>query len=72
MDREQAKTAATADRSSPEQVAILRDNELTPAAANVRRELEERFWVALERLGDDEREIILMRHYEHLGNAEVA
>lgn len=50
----------------------LADGELTPAAANIRRELEQRFLAALEQLEDDDRDIILMRHYEHLGNGEVA
>ena len=50
----------------------LPDGELTPAAANIRRELEERFLAALSQLEEDDRDILFMRHYEHLGNGEVA
>jgi RNA polymerase sigma-70 factor (ECF subfamily) len=46
--------------------------ELTPAAAALRRELEDRFWAALEELDEADREIVLMRHQEQLGNSEVA
>jgi RNA polymerase sigma-70 factor (ECF subfamily) len=34
--------------------------------------LEERFLAALSQLEEDDRDILLMRHYEHLGNGEVA
>jgi RNA polymerase sigma-70 factor (ECF subfamily) len=60
------------DRSSMDLAAQLEDAELTPAAENIRRELEHRFRVALDELGEDDREIILMRHFEHLGNSESA
>lgn len=73
IDRERPLTApAFADRSSLELAAQLVDRELTPAAASIRRELERRFFEALEQLGEDDREILLMRHSEHLGNSEVA
>jgi RNA polymerase sigma-70 factor (ECF subfamily) len=60
------------DRSSMDLAAQLKDHELTPAAANIRRELERRFLAAIEQLDEPDRELILMRHYEHLGNSEVA
>lgn len=73
VGREQAlHTAAAADRSSLDLAAQLCDMELTPAAATLRKELEDRFWVALEHLDEQDREIILMRHQEQLGNSEVA
>lgn len=72
VDREQQMNVQFGDQSSLDLAAHLRDHELTPAAANIRRELEERFLAALERLSAEERDIILMRHYEHLGNSEVA
>ncbi len=73
VDREEPLAApATMDRSSFDLAAELRDSELTPAAANMRRELEKRFLGALDQLSDDDRDIILMRHYEHLTNSEVA
>ena len=61
-----------ADCSSMDLAAQLKDHELTPAAANIRRELEARFLAAIEQLDEQDRELILMRHYEHLGNSEVA
>ena len=73
VDRERSLTAPEyADRSSLDLAAQLRDPELTPAAATIRRELERRFLTALQELDDDDREIIVMRHVEHLGNSEVA
>ena len=73
VDREQPLAApGMADRSSFDLAAQLRDPELTPAAAAIRRELEHRFLGALDELTDEDREIILMRHCEHLTNSEVA
>jgi RNA polymerase sigma-70 factor (ECF subfamily) len=60
------------EHSSLDLAAALRDPELTPAAASIRRELEHRFLQALDELSDDERDVILMRHFEQLGNSEVA
>jgi len=60
------------DRSSFNLAAQLRDAELTPAAAAIKEELEQRFWEAIDTLEDVDREVILMRHAEHLGNNEVA
>ena len=34
--------------------------------------MEQRFLDALNQLDEDDREIIMMRHFEHLGNGEVA
>ena len=73
VDREQpANAPAFDDRSSIELLKILSADGLTPAAAAIRRELQERFNLALVELSDDDREIILMRHFEHLTNHEVA
>lgn len=73
VGREQAMRAAgTADRSSLDLAAQLCDMELTPAAATLRKELETRFWSAIENLDEQDREIVLMRHQEQLGNSEVA
>lgn len=72
VDRERSLNAAFSDQSSLNLAAQLRDHELTPAAATIRRELEERFLAALAQLADDDREIIVMRHHEHLSNSEVA
>ena len=72
VDREKRLNASYSDQSSLDLAGQLRDHELTPAAATIRRELETRFLTALQDLGDDDREIILMRHQEHLTNTEVA
>ena len=73
VDREQPLAGGGfADRSSFDLAAQLRDRELTPAAATIRRELHRRFLDALDELSDEDREVILLRHVEHLGNTEVA
>lgn len=73
VDREQGMSVpGTGGHSSINLAGLLPDAELTPAAAALRRELEERFLLALEHLEEDDREIILMRHVEQLGNTEVA
>lgn len=72
VDRERPLQARFGDQSSLDLAAQLPDQELTPAAATIRKELEERFLEALDQLGDVDREIIVMRHVEHLGNGEVA
>jgi RNA polymerase sigma-70 factor (ECF subfamily) len=60
------------DRSSLDLAAQLRDPALTPAAEALRREIQCRFQAALLRLDDDDREIILLRHFEQLTNSETA
>ncbi|HZW29631.1 MAG TPA: sigma-70 family RNA polymerase sigma factor [Isosphaeraceae bacterium] len=76
IDRERALGTCTAggyeDRSSLDLAAQLRDPALTPAAEALRHELQSRFQAALLRLDDDDREIILLRHFEQLANGEAA
>jgi RNA polymerase sigma-70 factor (ECF subfamily) len=72
LDREQQAGPAPGDKSSLELAAQLRDPELTPAAATLRKELHERFVEAIDRLEDEDREILLMRHFEQLTNSETA
>ena len=73
VDREQAVTSlAHDDQSAADLAQLLQDAELTPAAATVRREMEQRFLEAVNQLSDSDREIIMMRHFEHLSSAEVA
>ena len=45
---------------------------MTPAAAATWRELERRFAEAVEKLEPQDREIVLLRHFEHLSTAEAA
>ena len=71
--REQSLAApGEIDRSSFNLGAQLMDAGVTPAAAAIRGELEQRFWDAIDELDDADREIILMRHAEQLGNGEIA
>lgn len=73
VGREQSLApAGGADQSSFDLAAQLRDMELTPAAAALRNELVNRFWSALDQLDQEDREIVLMRYSEQLGNGEVA
>jgi RNA polymerase sigma-70 factor (ECF subfamily) len=60
------------DRSSMELAGQLMDPERTPASAAIQEELQRRLHAALQQLDDDDREVILMRHFEQLGNQEVA
>ena len=60
------------ERSSLNPIAQLRDLELTPAAMLLRKEFAERFHQAVERLSDDAKEIVLMRHAEQLTNSQAA
>ncbi len=73
VDREQNMSGiGTDEQSAADLAALLKDAELTPAAAALRKEMEARFLVALDQLEENDREIVVMRHFEHLGNSEVA
>jgi RNA polymerase sigma-70 factor (ECF subfamily) len=73
LDREQPIVpAAWADRSSIELAAQFLDRQATPASAALRHELARRLAQAVATLDDDDRDIILMRHYEQLSNQEVS
>lgn len=72
LDREQPLHGPGWDESSRDLLHDLADAELTPAAATIRRELEQRFLQAIDQMDEDDREVLLMRHFEQLGNNEVA
>lgn len=73
LDRERSlATPQFGDQSSFDLASQLQASELTPAAASIRHELEQRFLTALDQLDDDDRDIVLMRHFEHLSNSEAA
>lgn len=73
VDLEQALAApAGVDHSTLDLVARLCDQELTPAAAVAQKELAQQVEAALTQLGEQDCEIIVMRHYEQLSNQEVA
>jgi len=64
--------AAVGDGSETDLADRLADRELTPAAAATWRELERRFAAAVEKLDEADRQIVLLRHFEHLSTAEAA
>ncbi|MCE9548610.1 MAG: sigma-70 family RNA polymerase sigma factor [Planctomycetia bacterium] len=73
LDREQPLVSPAAlDHSTLDLAAELCDRERTPASAAMRNELQERFLAALEELDQQDREVVLMRHFEKLSNSEVA
>jgi RNA polymerase sigma-70 factor (ECF subfamily) len=73
LDREQPIVpAAMSDKSSFELAGQLLDQEVTPASAAIRHELQLRIDAAVAELPEDDREVILMRHAEQLSNQEVA
>lgn len=73
IDREQSLASPEFnDQSGFDLMGQLADHELTPAAASIRKELEARFVAAVDELEDEDREIIVMRHFEQMGNSEVA
>jgi RNA polymerase sigma-70 factor (ECF subfamily) len=73
LDREVSLTvAAGQDHSQADLIGQLADRELTPAAAATWHELERRFATAVEQLDEDDRKIVLLRHFEHLSTAEAA
>ena len=72
VDREQSARPALADESSIDLAAQLFDQELTPASAAIRQEMQRRLEAALASMDEPDREMILMRHFEQLSNQEVA
>ncbi|MBY0523502.1 MAG: sigma-70 family RNA polymerase sigma factor [Gemmataceae bacterium] len=73
LDREQPIIPrGLADRSSLELAAQFIDHELTPASAAIRQEMQRRLNMAVTALDEDDRDIILMRHFEQMSNQEVA
>jgi RNA polymerase sigma-70 factor (ECF subfamily) len=73
LDREQPIVPALlADHSSVELAGQLLDQDLTPATAAIRHEMQRRLDAAIAALDDDDREVILLRHREQLSNQEVA
>jgi RNA polymerase sigma-70 factor (ECF subfamily) len=73
LDREQPAVAPAArDQSTLDLLGQLADRELTPAAEATWQELKRRFEAAVAELDDQDREIVMMRHFEQLSNSEVA
>ena len=73
VDRERHVAATGEDRSSVvDLVNQAFDPALTPAAAALRNELQQRFLDAVDQLEQDDREIVLLRHFERLSSTEAA
>lgn len=73
VDREQAMASPRGyDQSSVQLGAILGDQKLTPAAEALQREMAKKVERAITNLDERDCEIIVMRHYEHLTNQEIA
>ena len=72
LDREVPLTTHEGEGSSPDGLVAIADRELTPAAAATWHELERRFAAAVELLDEGDRQIVLLRHFEHLSTAEAA
>src|SRR6516165_9128864 len=72
VDREQSMNAHPQGESSLEWAAQFFDQEMTPASAAIRQEMERKLQAAIEQLDEDDREIILMRYVEQLSNQDVA
>ncbi|HEV8060255.1 MAG TPA: sigma-70 family RNA polymerase sigma factor [Gemmataceae bacterium] len=73
IDREQSLVPrGLAENSSIDLMGQILDQEMTPASAAIRQELEQRLAQAIGKLEEDDREIILMRLYEQLSNQEIA
>ena len=72
MDREQPMHRGSVDESTMNLAIQLSDPGLGPAAVATQHEIAHRVEAAIEKLDEADREVILMRHYEHLSNLEIA
>ena len=73
VDREEAiDRGALGSCSSIQLLGQLAAAGLTPASLAIRAELEHRFAEAVDHMDEDDREIILLRHFEQLSNQEAA
>lgn len=73
VDREQAMASPRGyDQSSIHLASLLGDNKLTPAANALQQEMARKVEAAITQLDERDCEIIVMRHYEHLTNQEIA
>ncbi|TWT74107.1 sigma-70 family RNA polymerase sigma factor [Allorhodopirellula solitaria] len=72
MDREQPINRGAIDESTMNLAIQLSDPGLGPAAVATQHEIARHVETAIETLEDADREVILMRHYEHLSNLEIS
>lgn len=72
IDREQPLVAPRGyDQSSIHLASLLGDQQLTPAAAALQKEMARKVEAAVAQLNENDCEIVVMRHYEHLSNQEI-
>ena len=72
VDREQQMVAPRGyDQSSIHLASLLGDQQLTPAAAALQKEMARKVEAAISELDPKDCEIVVMRHYEHLTNQEI-
>ena len=62
----------TDPNTSDSMVIQLADSLTSPSAAFSRKEMFEKVTQAVDALGESDREIVAMRHFEELGNSEIA
>ncbi len=72
MDREQPMHSGGVDESTMNLAIQLSDPGLGPVAVATQHEIARRVEAAIDELDDADREVILMRHYEHLSNLEIS
>lgn len=72
IERETPLEQSPVGDSSAYRSPVAIDCELTPAAATLHMELEQRFQAALERMDPPDREVLVLRHFEQLSNSAVA
>jgi RNA polymerase sigma-70 factor (ECF subfamily) len=59
-------------RPAGDLVAELPDARMNPEVLAQRNEIKDEVWAAVRKLGDRDREIIVLRHFQHLSYAEIA
>ena len=73
LDKEVSLDAPVdSDQSQTNLAQKIAGTELTPAAVATWHELERRFAEAVENLEETDRQIVLLRHFEHMSTADVA
>lgn len=73
VHREQSMADALVGGSTSQSLAHwLMDDITSPSQAAIRREEREQLRSALDTMNETDREILAMRHFEHLSNAEAA
>src|SRR5262245_19161210 len=58
--------------SSASMAGQLAGDVTSPSQAAIRQEARDRLWAALDEMDPLDREVLALRHFEELGNAEVA